>query len=282
LNKTNLVLPSTQVSSLSFGFLILLVVAINPLLRAFRRRTLTGCELAIVATMSIASAGVVTFGFTSVFIPTAANLMHPAHRAKYEKHIIPDVNKAFYVASDSPSDYDAYTEGLRVRDRHAYPVFLPEPDRLADFPGDVARYFVKGNPDERRFWGDLPWRVWCVPLLAWGALFALLIVFFYALNELLYKHWRDNEKLVFPHAELLHALIGGTGGKGGIPTAYVTRAFWIGFAISAGVSLYNGATTVGWLPGLQPIPLSGDLEKYAVGTWFEPVTTFKLNIFSAT
>lgn len=282
LNRTSLILPSTQVSSLSFGFLILLVVAINPLLRMFRRRPLAGRELAIVATMSIAAAGVATFGFTSVYVPTAANLMHPQYRAKYEKHVIPNVNKAFYVESENPTDYDAYKEGMRVRDRHAYPIFLPQPDRLTAFPRDVGRYFLRGNPDGRHFWGDLPWRAWMAPLFAWGSFFALLIAFFYALNELLYKHWRDNEKLVFPHAELLHTLIGGTKGEGRIPAAYVSRAFWIGFAVSAGVSFYNGATTVGWLPGLQPIPLSGDLGQYAVGTWLEPVSTFHLNIFFAT
>ena len=52
------------------------------------------------------------------------------------------------------------------------------------------------------FWGWTPWLAWLTPLCYWLGLALVLCLFFYSLNELVFKQWQENEKLIFPIAQL--------------------------------------------------------------------------------
>lgn len=77
-------------------------------------------------------------------------------------------------------------------------------------------------------------RPWLIPMAVWGGVMLLMIWTMFCMGVLLRRQWVRNEKLSFPIAELAwhvtepdHSL-------------FRSRLMWIGFSISAFVSLING------------------------------------------
>ena len=282
LNRSGPILPSNQISSVSYIFLVFLVIFFNPLLRFFKLAVLKSRELIIIAVMCIAPAGVAGFGFVTEFIPMVGSLNNPIWTDKYQEHIIPNIQSNLYLQTDE-AGFEAYNEGIQVRGKEAYPIFLPREGKILDYPSDLINYFFRGNPQKRSFWGDIPWRQWIVPLLSWGIFFAFIIMFFYSLNELSFKQWYVNEKLVFPHTELIQSVLGL---NRDLPTKankliYLIPSFWFGFSISFLTLFYNGIVEADWISGLSPISLSATLAPYVSNTWLEPLGDVNLQIYFA-
>lgn len=272
------ILPATQISSISFIFLFVLVLAINPLLKFLKIRILDIKELMLIATMAIVPAGLHVFGFVSQFIPLAGQLHNPTHVAKYQKTIIPNVNENFYV-TQTDENWEYFNKGMRISEKEAYPVLIPKEGELSSYPSDVINYFFGGNTNERSFLGEIPWEHWSTPIFHWCLLIGICLIFFYSLNELLFKQWYSNEKLVFPHAELISSLVQSENNES-VPKIYKSSYFWIGFSISFLVMFYNGAATIGWLPGLQALDLQNDLRGIFENTIFEGLNyKFRLSVF---
>jgi hypothetical protein len=280
LHRGGPVLPSTQICEFAFILLLLLVIAINPLLRLLKLRPLSTKELVIVGTMAIVPAGVTGFGFTAEFIPFLGSLHNPKWSANYKTNIIANTRPELFVRFDDPSGFETYNDGLRVRQRDSFPILIPKDGRLSEYFPDLLDYFFRGNPKNRSFWGDVPWAAWLGPLALWCLFFVIIIVLFYALNELVFRQWYENEKLVFPHTELICSMIGVGEAEGTIPSIYRNKGFWIGFSISFLIMLYNGLTSANLIPGMSPIDLTGRMTPYIQGTWLE-AATFSFTIFFA-
>ena len=281
LNRNGPILPSNQISSVSYIFLVCLIIFLNPLLNLFRMTVLKTKELIIIATMCIAPAGIAGFGFVTEFIPLAASLNNPQWTEKYQEHIVPNIQSNLYVQESKEAGLDIYNKGLQVRGEEAFPIFIPREGKLLNFPRELVNYFFRGNPDNRTFWGNIPWKQWLPPLFSWSIFFMIVIVFFYALNELLFKQWYVNEKLVFPHTELVQSVLGINRESSGGKLIYAVPAFWFGFSISFLVLLYNGIVNADWLPGLSPISLSTAMHSYVSNTWLEPLGGINLQIYFA-
>ena len=278
----NVILPGNQISSLSYWFLVFLVIFLNPLLRFFRFSILKSRELIIIATMCIAPAGVAGYAFVSHFIPTIGSLNNPKWTDKYQEYIVPNAQQKLYLQTDK-AGFEAYNEGLQARGKEAFPIFLPREGAILNYPNDLVNYFFRGNPQNRSFFGDIPWHEWVLPLFLWAMFFAIIIVFFYTLNQLMFKQWFVNEKLIFPHTELIQSVLGlnRNSSTSSNKLIYLMPFFWFGFSISFFVLFYNGTVNANWVPGLSSIPLSAKLQPYVSNTWLEPLGNIKFQIYFA-
>ncbi|MCX7934606.1 MAG: hypothetical protein N3A66_05030, partial [Planctomycetota bacterium] len=140
--------------------------------------------------------------------------------------------------------------------------------------------FVK--PYRLSFWGEIPWRPWLRPLFSWFWLAMALCLFFYTLNEILFRQWYEREKLIFPIAQFTSLVLGEEEREGRLPPLFLTLSFWLGFAIAFGIDLYNGMVNAHWLTGLQPIDLDGNIDRKLEGTALSGLCYgFRLHIFFA-
>ncbi|MHC4873331.1 MAG: DUF6785 family protein [Planctomycetota bacterium] len=174
-----------------------------------------------------------------------------------------------------------YNRGMRAAGKEAFPVFIKrDTDSFGEYLSGIGRY-IAGNKDNRKLMGDIPWGAWLRPLIYWGLLGAVLIVFFYALNEIVFKQWYENEKLVFPIAELASTVLGPDEKSGStIPPVFKNALFWVGFSIAFLLIFYNGMVNAKWFDGLSAIDLTGKMSEKLEGTAFEGITPgFRLEIF---
>lgn len=90
---------------------------------------------------------------------------------------------------------------------------------------------------------------WLTPVLAWTLLWTLLLGVVYCLNILVRRQWADRERLTFPIIWLPLAMT-----EEGRGTAFFTnRLMWSGFALAAGLNLWNGLSFL--YPSLPSLPI---------------------------
>lgn len=106
----------------------------------------------------------------------------------------------------------------------------------------AARFFDSLMPGE-----TIPWRMWAVPLAAWGIFAAAVVLAFLCLAVLLRRQWADNEKLAFPLVQLPVEMA--RAGQG--VTFLQNRITWVGFAIPAAVFGFNGLHQ--WYPSVPEL-----------------------------
>lgn len=195
------------------------------------------------------------------------------------------VRKSQFVEGRKAIKY--YNRGMRAAGMNSYPIFIMKDDEsVGDFIGRIYGY-VTGKDKKQTFWGDIPWGPWISPLIYWGMICATFLLLFYALNELVFKQWYENEKLVFPIAELASAIVepedenkGTIGGL--IPAIYKNSLFWVGFAISFLIIFYNGMVTAKWFEGLDIIDLRGVMDQRLKDTFLEAIIPqFRFEVFFA-
>jgi len=106
------------------------------------------------------------------------------------------------------------------------------------FPSDESgamTYFFNGLPKGEQ----IPWDAWFGPMFWWLQLLAAIMLVTLAAFVILRKQWVENERLVFPLAQVPLEMVRPPEGKGRIPPIVKSKGFWIGFGISAGVILWN-------------------------------------------
>jgi hypothetical protein len=152
---------------------------------------------------------------------------------------------------------DAFPDWLVVRDR------------------EVLRGHFLGNSS---FYRPEVLHAWLTPMLAWTLFFTLLMLVANCINVLVRRQWADHERLTFPIIWLpMEMTEGGFGSQ-----FFRNRLMWGGFALSAGLSLWNGIAFL--YPSLPSFPLGiTDLKPFlsprlfSVTEWF-PVTLYPLAI----
>ena len=91
-------------------------------------------------------------------------------------------------------------------------------------------------------------RVWGPVIAAWILLFLVTAFIFLCLNTILRRQWAERERLTFPIIQLPLAMTN--------PTSrfFRNKRMWIGFAIAAGISLFNGLSHL--YPVIPHIPVT--------------------------
>src|SRR5579871_402958 len=121
-------------------------------------------------------------------------------------------------------------------------------------------------------------RAWLVPILAWTGFLTLLLFVANCINVLVRRQWADRERLTFPIIWLPMEM---TEGGAGAPF-FRNRLMWGGFALSAGLCLWNGVAFL--YPSLPALPLGiTDLKPFLnprlfSATEWVPVTLYPLAI----
>jgi hypothetical protein len=122
----------------------------------------------------------------------------------------------------------------------AFPSWLVVRDR------DALRGHFLGNSS---FYRPEVLRVWIVPILAWTGFFTLLLFVANCVNILVRRQWADRERLTFPILWLPMEMTEGGAGA----AFFQNRLMWAGFAVAAGLNLWNGIAFL--YPSLPMLPL---------------------------
>ena len=87
--------------------------------------------------------------------------------------------------------------------------------------------------------GDpIPWGPWITPLFWWlTGILGMVMTGFFA-SVIFYRQWADQERLTFPLATVPQDLLRVSGG-GRVPDVMKSWVFWMGFACTGGVVLWN-------------------------------------------
>ncbi len=104
----------------------------------------------------------------------------------------------------------------------------------SDETGAVT-WFYNSLPQGER----IPWGVWVGPLFWWSSLILALLVVCTSVIAILRKQWVENERIVFPLAEVPQELISGVEGPGLVPGFMKSKVFWFGFGIPFCIILWN-------------------------------------------
>jgi len=145
---------------------LLLVLAINPLLIALRRRDKlwTPAEIMTVWTMLLVVAGIPSSGLM--------------------RYLIPHIVAPHYFANSA----NAWESNIIAK----LPARL-----LVNDPAAVKGFFQGLDRGE-----SIPWSAWLGPLAWWGLFTALLFLAFFCLSALLRRQWAEHEKFSFPLVQL--------------------------------------------------------------------------------
>jgi hypothetical protein len=230
-SPTEITLTATQISVISFAFLMLLSLGLNPLIRLtglmepFNR----GEMMTLFAALCV-SAGISSYGLVDQLVPLIAtpfNTEYATPQSGWNKDITPYLNKALYI-----------TDMARIKE------------------------YRLGFPSTEGLWGKIPWALWAKPLALWMIFVFAVYGVFYGLAMLLYDTWARREKLIFPLARLPEDLISDESAPAGtICSTLRSGLFWVGFLLVMLLLSYNACCQAGWLRGLTPLTLGFDQSK---------------------
>ncbi len=102
-------------------------------------------------------------------------------------------------------------------------------------------------------------RAWAGPVFWWTLFVTLLLFVAQCLNVLVRPQWADRERLTFPIVSLPLAMTDDADGTGG--GFFRDKVMWAGFALAAGLSLWNGLAL--FVPTWPAVPLGiTDLQPF--------------------
>ena len=198
-------------SRISFGYVpmgtlmpfMVLAVVLNPVLKLFGRRLgfNTG-ELTVIFIMGFAAAIFPTLGLCGFLVAVLAT--------------------PYYFASNE-------------NQWHHYLIpYLPR-WALPSNEGGAMAWFFNGKPVD----ASIPWDAWIRPLLWWSCFVAALFTLSFSIMAILRRQWMDNERLVYPLAQLPIELVAEDEHRV-LPTIMRQRLFWIGLCVPLGIILCAG------------------------------------------
>ncbi|HIE50808.1 MAG TPA: hypothetical protein EYP85_03535 [Armatimonadetes bacterium] len=123
------------------------------------------------------------------------------------------------------------------------------PRWLAPRDPQVINDFYLGLPPGR----PVPWGAWAVPLVMWTLFAVLFLSSYFCLTVLLRRRWIEQEKLVFPLAQVPLSMLG----RAERPTLssefFRRKVMWLGFAVAFTVHSLNGLSY--YQPAVPRVPL---------------------------
>lgn len=223
------------------GFLILLILAVNPLLRlAGPRWTLDRRQVALICGLMLFAAIIPSNGLMRMFPRFVAEMNQDCNSGSSVSKIAANAEFRQQLFPD-PLPVATPGGGVQVHDTPVSDQFIDELD-----PG-----------------ASIPWDAWLVPMASWGMLILAMWTMMIGLGGVVYPQWRDNERLPFPLLNVYHALIGDPDDKSGrvLPAMLRSRMFWIACGVVFIIHAFRGLSvfTGGAFPSF---PLSWNLSEY--------------------
>ncbi len=194
-----------------YGSLLLFLLIVNPLLRRIGRpRPLTGAEIAVALSLTLAACCIPGAGLMRTF---TTSLVLPHHYART----------------------DPGWQEQRVLER-VPPVMLAQP---ASNDASVVNGFIQGlgSPGHRLRLDQIPWSAWWRPLAFWLPLLLLFWIGLIALSVVVHRQWADHEQLPYPLAAFVRAFLPSEGGARS--PIFLNRLFWIGALVILAIHLNN-------------------------------------------
>ncbi len=191
---------------LPFGVMlpfILAVLVLNTILKTIRANAgLTPGELAVAFVMGLVGSTIPTFGLTGYLISTIAS---PYYNATTEN------GWGEYIQPNLPN------------------WLIPSNETGA------MNWFFEGLPEDQ----SIPWNVWIPPLFWWLGFFAALMTVCFCTVAILRRQWIDNERIVFPLAQVPLTMVAGSDEPGRMPVFMKSPLFWMGFTLPLVIILWN-------------------------------------------
>jgi len=220
-----------------FGFLVVGILLLNPLMALCRRRQFSAGEwctiLALMLVACVIPGPGLMWQFTDILVWPFYN--YDQNEALW---------KQFHLLDYTPATM------------------------LVDPTGDRDRviYGFREGVGENTFFppiGDVPWGAFRRTLSFWIPFLGLAMVATVCVMFVIHGQWSKRERLRYPVAEFATELLEGAG-EGNAAPILRKRLFWFGFAVSFGILLINGLG--GYWKEMIEIPLSFDLSA-AVRKW---------------
>lgn len=223
------------------GFLLLLILAANPLLRLIGPRwMLDRRQVALICSLMLFAAIIPSNGLMRMF---------PRFVAEMNQGLNTNVTTA-RIAAPAGFRQALFPDPL--------PTLAPD-GRVKTNETPLSEQFIT-ELDEG---ASVPWKAWVAPMASWGMLILAMWAMMIGLGGVVYPQWRDHERLPFPLLNVYQALIGGGEEDTGraLPALFYSRAFWIGCAVVFIIHAFRGLAifTDGAFPSF---PLSWKLNEY--------------------
>ena len=217
----NTFLGATHMPIGGIGALLILVLAVNPLLRvlgrAFSRNELL-----------------------TVYITCLFSCLIPGHAS--ENYAISNILAPFYYATQE-------NQWLGFLGKYLKPWMTPALNHDGTYNRAlVESWYIGGSA--------VPWGAWLVPLLAWGAFIFASYIMLGCVAVMLRAQWAGREALRFPLLELPLTLAKSGEDTPGKTPFFRNTALWIGFGIAFFVGVLNGLHL--YFADVPNIPLSLD------------------------
>jgi len=194
--------------------LFMLVLVFNLLLGRFMPSArLSRAELSLVAVMMIVAAALPTFGLVCFLLPGIAAPHYYASSQRWAATLEPDIWERLVPVDWSAIGPERFEAVNNLFD--GLPITVESP------------WVVIQN---------VPWHVWVVPLLVWGIFLAALYTVMVTTMVLVRKQWIENERLIFPIAQVPMTLARGTVSDDSPRPIWRSTALWIGIGIPAVIS----------------------------------------------
>ncbi len=210
-----------------FGALLLLVVWVNPVLFAFRKRwRFSPKELAVMVGLTLIGCTIPGSGLMRTF---TASLAMPIH-------------------------YNQTNTGWQDKQVLSYapPRMLPCEGK---YDPDVIGSFVSGLGKDGSFipLRDVPWWGWRDPLMVWVPLIFLMGLSMICMGLIVHRQWSHHERLRYPIAEFATSLMQQDPDRP-FGAIFRNRLFWAGLLTVTFIHVINGLHV--WFPGFVKIPLN--------------------------
>ena len=236
----NTYLSDSFLPEIVVAFLLLVILAVNPLLRLIGPRwMLNPRQLALICGLML---------FAAVIPGNGLMRMFPRLVAEMNSGLNSDVTTA-RIAANAGFRQALFPDPLPTLGEDGLP-------QMQDTP--VSDQFIN-ELDEG---AQVPWRAWVRPMASWGMLIIAMWAMMIGLAAVVYPQWRERERLPFPLLNVYQSLIGDPEDQSGraLPAIFYSRTFWIGavsvFLIHAlrGLNVFTGA--------FPSFPLSWNLRAY--------------------
>jgi len=236
----NTYLSDSYLPEIVVAILLLLVLAVNPLLRLLGKRwMLNRRQVALICSLMLFAAVIPSNGLMRMFprfvaqmnqeMNTRAAASRVAAQAGFRQQLFPD-----------PLPVMAEDGAVKARPTPLSDQFLDELDEGA----------------------TVPWRAWIRPMASWGLLIMAMWSMMVGLAGVVFPQWREHERLPFPLLNVYEALIGDPDDRSGrpLPAVFYNRAFWIGCTVVFIIHAFRGLNV--FTQAFPSFPLKWELKPY--------------------